>query len=243
MNSVFFFRDEYTGSTAKLLGERLKTFRHSHNFDCGQNFIACVEGIGSGTGIVTAIYDDKIEFDITLSKGVLDRLPVVLIVGVCRPQTVRKVINIGTTFGVEEIHFVRCANSQKSYLSSSALNPPEVEKEMTTALEQAVDCIMPGFFVHPRFKPFAEDILPSVINVNPSEAILADTHHISNQSSVTLSASALRRVLAVGPEAGWNDFERELFLSQGFKPIALGQRILRVETAVAALVGMTLRSQ
>lgn len=44
--------------------------------------------------------------------------------------------------------------------------------------------------------------------------------------------------LAVGPEGGWSDAERELFAASGAESLALGGRILRAETAV--LVGLTL---
>ena len=41
-------------------------------------------------------------------------------------------------------------------------------------------------------------------------------------------------VLAIGPERGWSDRERSLFVSHGFKPMLLGSRVLRTETACSA---------
>jgi 16S rRNA (uracil1498-N3)-methyltransferase len=41
-------------------------------------------------------------------------------------------------------------------------------------------------------------------------------------------------VLAVGPEGGWSDTERERLVAAGARPLALGARILRAETAVFA---------
>jgi 16S rRNA (uracil1498-N3)-methyltransferase len=40
--------------------------------------------------------------------------------------------------------------------------------------------------------------------------------------------------LAVGPEGGWSDTERELLRRSGALPLALGGRVLRAETAVIA---------
>jgi 16S rRNA (uracil1498-N3)-methyltransferase len=44
-----------------------------------------------------------------------------------------------------------------------------------------------------------------------------------------------RILLAVGPEGGWNDFERGLLESRGFRRISLGPRTLRTDTACIAL--------
>ncbi|MCW5204744.1 RsmE family RNA methyltransferase, partial [Desulfobulbus sp. N2] len=45
-----------------------------------------------------------------------------------------------------------------------------------------------------------------------------------------------RILLAIGPEGGWNDFEVNSFLEQGFLPFSMGNRILHVDTAVVALL-------
>ena len=44
-----------------------------------------------------------------------------------------------------------------------------------------------------------------------------------------------RILLAVGPEGGWVDYEVEMFLKQGFSCCSIGERILKVDTAVIAL--------
>jgi RsmE family RNA methyltransferase len=43
--------------------------------------------------------------------------------------------------------------------------------------------------------------------------------------------------LAIGPEGGFIDQEIGSLTGAGFRPVHLGSRILRVETAVAALAG------
>jgi 16S rRNA (uracil1498-N3)-methyltransferase len=41
-------------------------------------------------------------------------------------------------------------------------------------------------------------------------------------------------VLAIGPEGGWTDEERDMALKAGFHEASLGRLILRTETAVIA---------
>jgi RsmE family RNA methyltransferase len=43
--------------------------------------------------------------------------------------------------------------------------------------------------------------------------------------------------LAIGPEGGWIEAEVQSLLKAGLCPLDLGPRILRTETALAALVG------
>jgi RsmE family RNA methyltransferase len=42
--------------------------------------------------------------------------------------------------------------------------------------------------------------------------------------------------LAIGPEGGWIPYEVDLLAKAGLQPVQLGARILRVETAVTALL-------
>jgi len=49
-----------------------------------------------------------------------------------------------------------------------------------------------------------------------------------------LHPGPLSACLAVGPEGGWSDGERELLQQSGAEPLALGGRVLRAETAVIA---------
>ena len=43
-------------------------------------------------------------------------------------------------------------------------------------------------------------------------------------------------VIAIGPEGGWIPYEVDLLAKAGLQPVQLGERILRVETAVTALL-------
>ena len=53
-----------------------------------------------------------------------------------------------------------------------------------------------------------------------------------------LQTDTRRRVVAIGPEGGWNSFEIKLFDNAGFKAFSLGERILRTDTAVIGLAAI-----
>ena len=47
-------------------------------------------------------------------------------------------------------------------------------------------------------------------------------------------------VLAIGPERGWSGRERQYFIDNDYRPMLLGDRILRTETAAVAGAAMAL---
>ena len=59
-------------------------------------------------------------------------------------------------------------------------------------------------------------------------------HPIAQQSCPRDVQQAV--TLAIGCEGGFIPYEINLLAAQGFTPVELGERILRVETAVTALI-------
>ena len=49
-------------------------------------------------------------------------------------------------------------------------------------------------------------------------------------------------LVAIGPEGGWTEAERELAVSRGWKRVTLGPLILRAETAVAAAAAVAMNA-
>ena len=84
--------------------------------------------------------------------------------------------------------------------------------------------------IEKRFKPFVEDRLP---------ALAADTLGlVGHPGDFPACPRAVERpvTLAIGPEGGWIPYEVEKLQTAGLQPVQLGERILRVETAVTALL-------
>ncbi|HWB74889.1 MAG TPA: RsmE family RNA methyltransferase, partial [Nannocystaceae bacterium] len=121
------------------------------------------------------------------------------------------------------------ARVEKSYWSSPALQPADIEAQLLLGLAQARDTVLPVIEQRPRVRPFVEDELA---NDPIATRFVADPS--GERTCPTDHAGSL--VLAVGPEGGWVPFELELFAKAGFAAIGIGPRILRVETAVVALL-------
>ena len=109
-----------------------------------------------------------------------------------------------------------------------------IREQLILGLEQACDTVLPEVRLSTRFKPFVMDELPEWSA--GSRALVA---HPGAASECPRQAGG-PITLAVGPEGGFNDFEIETFEGVGFEPVHLGERILRVEAAVPALLSRLL---
>jgi 16S rRNA (uracil1498-N3)-methyltransferase len=90
--------------------------------------------------------------------------------------------------------------------------------------------------------------VPEVLSVLPLETALAATYWKDARGRFSMDDREARRredpfakgeapgdyALAVGPEGGWSDAERARLEKAGARPLALGSRVLRAETAVFA---------
>ncbi|HCE38916.1 MAG TPA: 16S rRNA (uracil(1498)-N(3))-methyltransferase, partial [Alcanivorax sp.] len=85
------------------------------------------------------------------------------------------------------------------------------------------------------FRPFVEDDLDGW--AGPGARYLA---HPGDHPALP-HEQAGPATLAIGPEGGWTPFEVELLQEHGFRAHRFGTRILRVETALPALVGALMR--
>jgi RsmE family RNA methyltransferase len=137
--------------------------------------------------------------------------------------------------GVDRIFLTNANRVEKSFFSSTLIQNNAFTEPLCLGLEQAIDTRLPEISVHSRFRPFVEDLLPELLHDCPIRLLA----HPEGDQTIAQAAGKLlaqRAVVAIGPEGGWVDFEVQRFKEQGFIPFSLGARILRVDTAVPALL-------
>ena len=162
-----------------------------------------------------------------------DFMPIRLIVGLSRPQTCRKILEQASTMGVEEIHFFGAQKGECSYASSTLWTTDEWQKKIRTGVAQAFSSHIPLCKLHYDLESLLAEI-PEKIGIR----LGLDNY----ESEAKLKACAIRTRefiwLAVGAERGWSDDERNQLRANGFSLKHLGKRILRVETALVAALGI-----
>ncbi|WP_234856605.1 16S rRNA (uracil(1498)-N(3))-methyltransferase [Acinetobacter junii] len=164
------------------------------------------------------------------AENVPNKVPVHLILALPRPKVLRRIIMDAVTLGVERISLIHSYRVDKSYWQSPFLQ--QLDDYVTLGLEQAGDTIVPEIQLNKRFKPFVEDVLPTLISEQRPAYV---AHPYAEQSMPHAIAHGCN--LIVGPEGGFIPYEIELLKKNGCQAMSLGNRILRTETAVSNILG------
>jgi 16S rRNA (uracil1498-N3)-methyltransferase len=192
--------------------------------------------LGSGRilEIEASPYPGRVVLSISASEPPPAKLGLDLILALPRPIMLKKILAQAASMGVGAIHLINANRVEKSFFSAKLLQVGTYRQYLHHGLEQSVDTGVPQVVVHSRFRPFVEDTLPALM-ADGTRGIIA---HPGGPSPTALNPEVLksRLLLAVGPEGGWVEFELAKFREQGFVPVGLGQRILKVDTAVVALL-------
>ena len=158
-------------------------------------------------------------------------LDLVLVLALPRPKMLRRILRAVAEVGIKELHLLNTARVEKSFWQSPLLQEARLREYLLAGLEQTGDTHVPAVHLHQRFRPFAEDLLPALCAQR--NALLA-TPGADLPCPATPPTPGL---LAIGPEGGFVAFEEALLEVAGCRPVSLGQRVLRVETALQASLG------
>lgn len=189
---------------------------------------------------------------------------VCILLGTPRPSMIKSISVVTATMGVDHILCVRSERVDKSYLMSKMLRPDELRKNLIHGAEQGVVRQLPVVtaFPDPSLEVLLRDIWPKweqrLCQEHPTRTLvklIAEPrmeHNLIQATSMFMRAGAIGLennnnnnetaafkpmfVLAVGPEGGWVAAEVEIFKAAGFIPFNMGDKILRTETAVVALL-------
>lgn len=233
MNLILLYEHDFINGadTVVLDGRRHEHIRDVHRASVGDTLCVGVENGNVGQGKITRMEDTCIEMTVVLDTPAPPSLNLNLILALPRPKVVSRVIHSVTTLGVKNIWLINANRVEKSYWKSPRVSDNNLSKQITLGLEQAKDTILPTIIKKQLFKPFVEDELPDIIK--------GTTPIVAHPGSSSPCPREIHTpvTLAIGPEGGFIPYEVNKLVECGFIPIHFGERILRVETAVPALIG------
>jgi len=228
MNLILLFDDDFIErDRVRLAGRRLEHVMKVHRAAVGDALVVGVAGGRIGRGEVIRLDDDALEMRVVLDQDPPPALPVTLLLALPRPKVLNRVIAGATSLGVKRIVLMNAWRVEKSYWKSPRLSEENLLQQRILGLEQARDTILPAIELQRLFRPLVESL-----KIGDSLALVA------HPGAATECPRAVGRpvTLAVGPEGGFIAEEIASLERAGFTAVSMGERILRVETAVAALL-------
>jgi RsmE family RNA methyltransferase len=235
MNVVLLAREE-VGPDATV---RLADARARHVIDVlrvtpGQDVrVGIVDG-PFGIGTVTTVGDASVELRCAFDATIPPRPAIDLLLALPRPKVMRRLWAQLAALGVGRVILTNAERVERHYFDAHVLLPDIYTPLLIEGLQQARDTRLPIVTIARRFKPFVEDEL-DVFCPDTARVVLHPGAG-TPLGDVARDAPSKRVLLAVGPEGGWNDFERTLLRAHGFVEAGMGARTLRTDTAcVAAL--------
>lgn len=215
---------------ALLQGRRLKHLHEVHRAEAGDSLRVGLLGGAMGEGRLRSLEADRAELQFSLEQAPPAKLPLTLLLALPRPKMLRRVLQTVAAMGVPRLVLLNSYRVEKSFWQTPFLEPDAIREQLILGLEQARDTVLPEVVIEKRFKPFVEDRLP---------AITANTLGLVGHPGPWPACPRAVEgpiTLAIGPEGGWIPYEVEKLQEAGLNPVQLGERILRVETAVTALL-------
>lgn len=222
--------DFITDQRVRLSGRRLQHMREIHQATPGDTLrVGLIDGL-MGRGHILSLTDEQAELEVRLDQPPPAKLPLTLLLAMPRPKMFRRILQHCASLGVADIVLLNSYRVEKSFWQTPFLQSEVIRENLLLGLEQARDTVLPQVRIEQRFKPFVEDCLPGLVGDGLGLVAHPGDHPLCPRA-VTGPIT-----LAIGPEGGWIPYEVDKLIAAGLQPVQLGERILRVETAVTALI-------
>ena len=233
MNLLLLEPGEIAGNETVLTGRRAEHLLRVLGVVPGDTVRVGVVGGKLGSGRVLAADAGAVRLAVSLEREPAADLHLELILALPRPIMLQRILKQGTVLGVRHFHLIRSRRVEKSFFHSPVLEPGKMRALLLEGMEQAMVTRLPEVTLHHQFRPFVEEVLPTLTGrgliAHPGVSDTLATRAVGHDPGEPL-------LLAVGPEGGWSEYELERFVDAGFHPFSMGERILHVDTAVVALL-------
>jgi RsmE family RNA methyltransferase len=223
-------RDERTIHLLKVLHKK-----------AGDTFEAGILGGLRGTGKIEKInFDGSIFVSVTAYEPPPPKVPIRVAVGFVRPIQIKRFLRDLCNMGVAAIDLVGTELGEKSYRDTKIFTDGGAHAALVEGAVQSRDTKLPVITIYDqldkwlRTRPWEPD------GDRRSPLLLAMDNTRPEGSIYNLGKAYRSAVLAIGPERGWSDRERDLFEQAGFLRLSMGSRALRTETACVAACALAL---
>ena len=229
--------DTWDEATATLTGEQAAHLIRVLRAQAGMEF-DIVAGDHVWHAVIAGISGDSVRFNLLAEVEANPALPITLLLSIFKFDRMEWAIEKATELGVSRIVPVLARRSEK-HLAQAAVGRTErwrrialesskqARRSDVPVIEEAIQLKLAAAREGDALKLLlAEQERATTLRAALTEAL--------NDSVKSTSDEFPEIRIAIGPEGGWAAEEEALFDAEGWKPVSLGPRILRAETAVIA---------
>ncbi len=232
--------DTWTETTASLTGDQALHLARVLRAEPGQVFDVLANGFLRRAEI-TAVSEREVVFTLGEELEADAALPVHLLLAIIKFDHYEWGLEKATELGAARITPVLARRTEKHLGVSSRNRVARWRKIVLGAAQQSRRSDLPELDDPTPLKAALASVTA------PHKLLLAETEE-QNTLAAALQSHRLpdgpdaegnrALALAVGPEGGWAPEELQLFTAQAWRPVTLGPRILRAETAALAAVAI-----
>jgi len=223
-----FFVEKFDGQRALVSGDRAHHLGVVLRAQAGQLY-ELSDGTRVCLGRIEKVARDNVEFVLLEELAAQEpKLQVVLLLSVVKFDAFEWAIEKATELGVTEIVPLAAARSEKALIAAAEKRSERWRKIVLEAAQQSRRVRLP------TLQPVARPEAAFLARADRLGIFLSERADAPSLRTAFKDRAASEAVLAIGPEGGWTDEERNAALNAGFHEASLGRLILRTETAVIA---------
>jgi 16S rRNA (uracil1498-N3)-methyltransferase len=237
-----FIADAWTETSASLTGDQAAHLARVLRAEPGQvydvvagGFLHRAEVVSVGSAEVCFVLHEELESDAAL--------PLHLLLAVFKFDHMEWAIEKATELGVARITPILARRTEKHLAQAAARRVERWRRIAIESSKQARRTDIPAIADPVALKLALEQERVTPVRILLSETEQAITLARALESSIipgcatpldSDAGASITHALAIGPEGGWTPEEMQAFTDHQWRPVTLGPRILRAETAAIA---------
>jgi 16S rRNA (uracil1498-N3)-methyltransferase len=240
-----FIADTWTATTAALTGDQATHLARVLRAAPGQVYDIVANGFLHRAEITNVAAgangaEDRVDFTLHEELESDTALPLHLLLAVFKFDHMEWAIEKATELGVARITPILARRTEK-HLAQAALKRSERWRRIALeASKQSRRTGIPEIADPIALKPALEsETAPTRILLSETEQQTTLAAALETSLRTAASEAVSQNVaIAIGPEGGWTPEEMSLFTQHAWRPVTLGPRILRAETAAIAAIAI-----
>jgi 16S rRNA (uracil1498-N3)-methyltransferase len=227
-----FIADTWTSTTAALTGDQAVHLARVLRAEPGQIFDVVAGGFLHRAEI-TSVSEDSVVFTLHEELESDTALPLHLLLAIFKFDHMEWAIEKATELGVARITPILARRTEKHLAQAATKRAERWRRIVLEASKQSRRTSIPEIADPMTLKAALEQ------EKSPTQILLSETEQAATLAATLSAARSAETALAIGPEGGWTPEEMALFTTHHWKPVTLGPRILRAETAAIAAIAIT----